>query len=496
MSIELREYQATAVDMLRANIRAGIENQILCMGTGSGKTVVAAYLADECQRKLKRLVFVVDRIALIDQTSETFDRYGIPHGVIQAQHWRSRSWERIQVASVQTLARRKWPDADLIIVDECHGIHETVIKRIAKRNAIVIGLSATPFTKGLAKHYDRVVSVVSTNKLIADKHLVPFRIFAASEPDMTGAKITAGEWTDTEAAERSMPIVGDCVAEYLKHGEGRKFIAFGATVAHCEEIQRQFMAAGVVCDLYTYRTGDDARTDMVTEFKKPDSRIRGLISVAALSKGFDVSDVGCIIMARPLMSSLAEHIQILGRGLRSSPETGKKNCLVLDHSGNCIRFWSRMQDFFENGITELDDGDRRENEPTASKEKKAIKCSQCFCVHAAAPRCPACGFEYPAKSSNITHVPGALKELIACGDRAAITRDVWPQIVGLAHERGKTYKWALAQYRSLTGGWPVADFESTKPVIPSAFVRGKVLSLQIAWAKGRSKHKGEGRAPA
>ena len=493
MSINLRDYQGEAVELLRANIRSGIKNQILCMGTGSGKTVVAAYLAAECDKKMKRLVFVVDRIALIDQTSDTLDRYGIPHGIIQAQHWRFRPWERIQVASIQTLARRKWPDADLIVVDECHGLYKAVIDRIENRDTVTIGLSATPLTPGLGKYYDAVVSVVSTNKLIADKHLVPFRIFAASEPDMTGAKVTAGEWTDTEAAECAMPIVGDCVAEYLKHGEARKFIAFGATVAHCEEIQRQFMAAGVVCDLYTYRTGDDARKDMVTEFKKADSNIRGLICVAALSKGFDVADVGCIIMARPLRSSLAEHIQILGRGLRSSPETGKRDCLVLDHSGNCVRFWNRMHDFFEHGIAELDDGAREKRESAPPKERTVVKCSQCHCVHAAAPFCPACGFAYPPKPSTIQHVQGTLKELVASGNKAALHRDVWPQIVALAHEKGKLENWAFGLYCKIAGKPDrYLDFDRTQPVTPSREVRNKVTSLLIARAKGYSKQ-AEGR---
>src|SRR5699024_8604742 len=220
-------------------------------------------------------------------------------------HWRCRPYERIQVASAQTLARRKWPEADLIIVDEAHTMSQTVIKRIQGRDTITIGLTATPFTKGLGKHYDSVVSVITTNQLIADKFLVPFRIFAASDPDMTGAKVSAGEWADNEAAERSMPIVGDCVAEYLKHGQGQKFIAFGCNVAHCEELQRQFMSAGVMTELYTYQTGDAARTEMVKEFRKPDSYIRGLVSVSALAKGFRVPDVAVIITDPPLRKSLA-----------------------------------------------------------------------------------------------------------------------------------------------------------------------------------------------
>ena len=113
----------------------------------------------------------------------------------------------------------------------------------------------------------------------------------------------AGEWTDEEAAKRSIPIVGDCVAEYIKHGGGGKFIFFGANVAHCEEARKQFLAAGVKVELYTYMTPEDDRREMLKELRKPDSTIRGLLSVAALSKGFDLADIEVIIIARPLKSS-------------------------------------------------------------------------------------------------------------------------------------------------------------------------------------------------
>jgi DNA repair protein RadD len=225
-AITLYPWQAEAVEALRTNIRAGTRNQILAAPTGSGKTVVGSYLIDECLTKGKRAVFVCDRIPLIDQTSRTFDEYGIRHGVIQADHWRYRPWERIQVASSQTLARRKWPDdLALIVVDECHTVHKTVAQRIAERDCITIGLSATPFTKGLGKLYDSVVTVRTLNQLTADGYLAPYRVWAASEPDMSGAKVVAGEWTEKEAESRAMPIIGDIVSEYLKHAAGTKFIA-------------------------------------------------------------------------------------------------------------------------------------------------------------------------------------------------------------------------------------------------------------------------------
>ena len=493
-ALTLRDHQSADVESARAAFRAGNMNVVLVAPTGAGKTIIGAFLLNECNKKFRRAIFVVDRTALIEQTSAVLDSYDIPHGIIQAQHWRFRPYERIQVASIQTLARRQWPaDIDLIIIDECHCLHKAVADRIASKTTRTLGLTATPFTRGLGKHYDALVGVTTTNRLIADKFLVPFRIFAASEPDMTSAKVTAGEWSDNEAAARSMPIVGDVVAEYLKLGEGRKFIAFGANVAHCEELQRQFMAAGVVAELYTYRVGDDARSAMVTEFRKPDSYIRGLISVAALSKGFDVSDVGCIIMARPLRSSLAEHIQILGRGLRIHP--GKADCIVLDHSGNCVRFWHAMQDFFERGASKLDDGNPREKKPANTKEKQPTKCPKCFHVHDPAPACPACGFSYPAKASGVEYVEGTLAELVASGNQATLSRDVWPQIVGLALEFGKGEKWALSQYKAITGAWPMREFATTEPVPATKQVRGKVKQLFIAWQK-RTGRASEGRASA
>jgi len=480
--INLYAFQSQSVEALRANIRVGINNQILSAATGSGKTVIAVYLLEECYNKGKRAIFVCDRIALINQTSAMLDEYGIPHGVIQAAHWRWRPGELIQVASAMTLERRSWPEnTNLIIVDEAHGIRKQVVNRIDRRDTVVIGLTATPFTKGIGKHYDAVVTVTTTNKLITEGYLSPFRIFAASEPDMKGVKVVAGEWQEDETAKRAMPIIGDIVAEYLKHGENKKFIAFGVNVAHCEEMQKQMLAAGVHCELYTYRTGDDERTEMVKEFRKPDSYIRGLISVSALAKGFDVSDVEVIIMARPLRSSLSEHIQIMGRGLRSHP--GKTCCTILDHAGNSVRFWNETQDFFENGASTLDDGKRKEKKKKDPKEKKPLKCPKCFSVHAPAPSCPACGFIYP-KHSNVEHLAGELKEL--AGGPAATRdekQDIYSQLLHVVRERGYAPGWVNHKFRARFGVWPKGLDDIPKP--PSAKLMTWLRHEQIKWVKSK-----------
>lgn len=491
ITIDLREYQIASVAGLREGIRTGKKNQVLCSPTGSGKTVIAMHLLDECRSKDKRAVFVVERLSLVNQTSVMLDKFGIDHGVIQGNHWRTRPGEKIQVATAQTLRKRGWPKCDLIIVDEAHVQMRDTLDRISLRDCITIGLTATPFSKGMGKFYDGIVNVTTSNKLTEDKFLVPFKVFAASEPDMKGAKVVAGEWSDSEASERAMPIIGDCVAEYIKHANGGKFIAFGVDVAHCAEMQRQFLAAGVVCELHTYKTPDQEREDHMTEFRKPDSYIRGLISVSALSRGLDVPDVDTIIMCRPLRSSLAEFLQIIGRGLRPYPD--KEFCTILDHSGNTMRFFEQMNEFFENGIHELDDGEPKPKpDIKEAKEKKPVKCPKCFSVHSPMPCCPHCGFIYPVQS--VAHVAGELKEIGASMLKTHDKRQLYAELRYIANQRGWSDGALAHKFRAIAGTWPNA-YKDEPPATPSLQTINKVKAMTIAFIKSKRGQEWSARKP-
>jgi len=489
MKIDLRPYQAETVQRAREAIRNGARNVLICAPTGAGKTVIASHIIDESQAKGSRSTFVVDRLSLINQTSETFDRYGIDHGIIQADHWRFRPAKLVQVCSIQTVARRKWPESKLLVIDECHTVTETVRKRISPRDTVAIGLTATPFTKGLGQLYDVVINVTTTNRLIADGFLAPYRIFSCAEPDMDGVKVVAGEWEQQETQKRALQVVGDVVDEYIKHGQGRKFICSAVDTAHVEELQRQFLAAGINVATYTYKDKEDDRADTVAEYRKPDSAIRGLITVTAASKGFDVADIGCVIMARPLRKSLAEHIQFFGRGLRIAD--GKLDCIVLDHSGNCARFWAEMQEFFENGVAELDDG-KKKDKPKAKEKEEAepTKCPECGHLHKPVPSCPQCGHEYPRRAA-VEHVPGSLKELVATGDANLMRKLLWPMVVSFVLESTddmeRAQRKSQALYLALTGGFAKARVETTTPVPCSQDVRNKIKANNIRWAKSRNK---------
>ena len=363
----------------------------------------------------------------------------------------------MHLISVQTMAKRGLPHGiGLIIVDEAHTIHKEIIRLIRGREISCIGLTATPFTKGLGKYYDAVVNVTTTKKLIADGYLSPYKIFACVEPDMSNVPIYAGEWARKESGKKALEVVGDVVAEYLKHGEGRKFICSAVDTAHVEALHRQFAGAGVITANYTYRTSEEDREDMVNEFRKPDSYIRGLITVTAASKGFDVPDVGCIIMARPLRKSLSEHIQLFGRGLRIHPD--KMDCIILDHSGNCGRFWVDTEEFFTTGYVTLDDGEKKDAQKKAAEEKEPMTCPSCKRLHSPAPVCPACGFEHPKKASKTEHKAGTLVELIAEGASQGSNATLWQQLCSYAGARkpndSDAMKRARGLYKSITKTWP------------------------------------------
>lgn len=486
-----RTFQAEAHDELRAGVRAGHRLQVLCAATGAGKTYCGLRLAHEAVQRDKRALFICDRTTLIDQTSKTADRYGLTnHGIIQADHWRTRGYHPFQIASVQTLARREWPAADLIIVDECHTMHSAWVDYVKATKAVVVGLSATPFSKGLGKVFSRVVNAATMDSLTKAGVLVPMRVLSARRADMTDAKVNSrGEWDDREVEKRGTEIIGDVVAEWIKHGQNRKTICFGATIAHCESLARAFNEAGVMAAVFTSRTDDKERKALLAEYEKNNSALRVLISVEALAKGFDVPSVSCVIDCRPLRKSLSTAVQMWGRGLRASPNTWKTDCLLLDHSGNILRFQADFEDLYFNGLSDLDDGEKLDREVRKEPEEKVAKGCP-VCGHKPfAKRCMACGHEIH-RSADIEHQAGEMAELVMLnGKKLGDSRaHLWAQLVAYAKVHSapeKQFARASHLYREMTGDAPAKDWRvSTAPNVEvTRPVHNKIMSLNMAFRK-------------
>jgi len=421
--IVLRDYQANAIDALRQKIRSGSRRLILCAGTGAGKTLTSASLLREADRKGSFALFIVDRVALVEQTSEVFSEYGIRHGVIQGIHRRWSPRENIQVCSAQTLARRGLlRDPDLIVVDEAHCQYKATLDLMARfPNAVKIGLTATPFTKGMGQHWDDMVNVIPTRRLIDDGYLIEPKIYVAKSPgDEEFGRNSFGEFSDESAASAGIKIVGDVVQEWIgkthEHfGGPAKTIVFSPTVEHGRELCAAFNAAGYNFQQISYLDrDDDERMAKIGEFRRPDSIIHGLVSCGVLTKGFDVPDVLIGISCKPYRKSLSSHMQEIGRVMRPIPGE-EKRALWLDHSGNIERFAVDMFDVWENGAGELDKAEKRDSiaRERNAKEREKVVCPECSGA-LRGNTCMSCGWERPARS-NIHAVEGELREFDLTG---------------------------------------------------------------------------------
>jgi len=445
MGLNLRPYQAETLDALRKGFASGKRSQILYAPTGAGKTEMAIALLEATRGKGNKAAMILDRIVLCDQTSRRLERYNIDHGVMQAGHWRFRPYESIQVCSAQTLEKRgDFPGLNLLIVDECHQTRKQTVEFIKNNPEIrVIGLTATPFTKGLGSIYDNVVSTVTTKDLVDDNVLVPLRVFISKEIDMEGAKKVAGEWSQQEATTRGIKISGDIVAEWIKKtheifGRPRKTIVFCAGVNHGVDLSQRFAKEGYNFICVSYRDDDQFKKDVIEDFTKPDTKIHGLIATDILTKGFDVPDVMIGVSARPFSKSLSSHIQQMGRVMRGNPDNpeDKPYALWLDHSGNYLRFQEEWDAVFTGGVHELDDGAEKAKKEKSKKEKEESKCPRCEALwHSGSDTCTHCGFVRESRS-NIIDVPAEMHELKGSGNRE--DKQEW---------------WSMLQWYMKYGGW-------------------------------------------
>jgi len=377
--------------------------------------------------------------------------------------------------------------ANGFLVHNCHA-QRTQTTEFIKNNpdVKVIGLSATPLTKGLANTYSHIVNPTTTKELIDNKLLTPLRVFIAKEIDMDGAKKVAGEWSQAEATSRGMKITGDIVAEWIKktheiYGKPMKTIVFSAGVAHGQDLAKQFAEHGYNFVSISYKDDDEFKKEVIEEFGKPDTDIHGLIATDILTKGFSVDDVHIGVSARPFSKSLSSHIQQMGRVMRTHPT--KQFATWLCHSGNYLRFREDWEEIYENGITELVDGREKAKKEKTEVEKKQSKCPSCGALWSGGDTCSHCGYVRERKSM-IGTAPGEMEEL-----QAGATRDAKQAFWSMCQHKVKNEGWAPGRaahtYKDKFGVWPkgLADTPSYPDLKFEKFVKSRI----IAYLKGKQK---------
>ena len=477
--MKLREHQELGESLLRQSIKKGNNRIILAAPCGYGKTVVGVDILEKVARNGKRGIFICDRIKLVQQTLEAFDRKGIRVGVMQGEHYRSDPDAPIQIASIQTLVRRRHlPIFHVAIVDECHTHYQSLTKMMESMSKVIfIGFSATPFSKGLGRHYSDLVVPITSEQLIEKEYLCPVTYYGGTHVDLKNVKskrlATGGSDYDpkslAKATEEDTKLVGDIIENFKRYGKGQT-IAFCPSIKTSKKLVEMFEEAGIGAEHIDGYMDDEERQVIYEAHDAGDFQV--LSCSQLLNTGYDAPRVQTLIDLKPTKSLIA-YVQRAGRIMRTHPN--KTRAIYLDHAGNVQRFG------FAESITphKLDDGVKVFNERDQVKEKKPPSlsvCPQCFQHYVA--RC-VCGYERPHKET-LKSDEQILKEMkkanktFTVDDKARWLSEL--QLYG--RKKGYQRGWALHAYRSKFGVWPRQIPDRISQVI-SQDVQGHITYLNI-----------------
>lgn len=477
----LRPHQHKAMALLKHFILAGKKRVVVQMPTGAGKTRLAAEIVSGALAKGNRVAFTVPAISLVDQTVEAFEAEGIDAiGVIQGAHERTHYGMPVQVCSVQSLARRGFPAADVVVVDECHQQFEVVKRWIAEcPKTVFVGLTATPWARGMAEDWEELIVPVRMQELIDAGFLSPFRVYAPSHPDLSGVKTLAGDYHEGQLSTvmSDAVLIADVVQTWKKLANWQPTLVFAVDRAHAAKLQAEFNAAGVpmgYCDAHVDRIERKVLFDRMAR-----GEIAGIVNVGTLTTGVD-ADVRCVVLARPTKSEML-FVQMIGRALRTAP--GKREALILDHADNHARL-GFVTDIHHIGLL---DGTRKNLTRKEKGEPMPKECKSCGALKPPKVReCPACGFT-PERQSEVETEDGELIDItgrkVGPKHTMADKQRFWSMACWLDDERLKGGKLAKALYKSKFGVWPKGLRDA--PVQPDMSFMAYEKSRRIAFAKSR-----------
>ena len=445
MSLVLRDYQDGIIDETRARLRTN-RRVLIQLATGGGKTVIAAKMFGTAVSKGLRAWFICHRDFLLQQTSLTFDKVGIPHSFI-ASGYDYNPNAAVQICSINTLARRidRLTPPHLRGYDEAHHIAAAGWAKVqgwCGNFGKDIGFSATPIRldgKGLDKHFDDMVIGPTTADLIERGFLSEYKAFAPSTPDLSGVHTRGGDYAADElsAVMDEGQIIGDMVRHYRKYADGLKTIYFCVSIVHSKHVAATFNASGIRARHLDGNSSTQERA--AAAFAMANGELDVICNVDLFGEGYDLAaqtrldiTIEAVGLCRPT-KSLALLRQQCGRALRPKD----KPAMILDHAGNLMKHGLPDQEP-EWSLAGL--GKNKGNGAAPVRQ-----CPVCFGVHPAQQtKCPYCGHVYEAQELGgrvVEEVAGELKEIDAVALRRSMkaeerSANTLEGLVALARRRG------------------------------------------------------------
>lgn len=336
--MELRPYQKEAKEAIFEQWDSGVSKTLLVLPTGCGKTVVFAKVTEECVRQGDRVLILAHRGELLEQAADKLMKTtGLGCALEKAESSCQGSWFRVVVGSVQTLMREKRLNSfdpfyfNTIIIDEAHHCISDSYQRVLQHfpHAHVLGVTATPDRgdmRNLGAYFESLAYEYTLPKAIKEGYLSPIKALTIPlKIDMSSVSVQAGDFKASEIGTALDPYLQGIAEEMQKYCMDKKTVVFLPLVKTSQKFrdllnQYGFRAAEV--------NGDSQdRAEILKDFDA--GKYNVLCNSMLLTEGWDCPSVNCIVVLRPTkVRSL--YCQMVGRGTRLSPETGKDHLLLLD----------------------------------------------------------------------------------------------------------------------------------------------------------------------
>ncbi|MBF5027569.1 EcoAI/FtnUII family type I restriction enzme subunit R [Planobacterium oryzisoli] len=419
-----RYYQQNAVNLTLEAIAKGQNRILLVMATGTGKTYTAFQIVHRLwkSKTKKRILFLADRNALIDQTKRgDFKHFKDKMTIVQKRQV-DKSYE-VYLAIYQGLTGTEEEKNifkqfskdffDLIVIDECHrgsANEDSAWREVLTyfESATQIGLTATPKetdTISNSEYFGEPIYTYTLKQGIEDGFLAPYQVVRVSiDVDLEGYRpdknkkdkdgnIVEDRIYNRKDYDRNLvidertQIVAQKVTEFLKNsGRFQKTIVFCRDVDHAERMRSAL--ANLNSDLvgqnhkYVMRiTGDnDEGKRELDNFIDPEQTYPVIATTSELmTTGVDAQTCKLIVLDTEI-GSMTKFKQIVGRGTRVNEEFGKLYFTIMDFRNATDKFADKDFDGDPVRIKEIKgdepitgDNDPAEDDEPNDVEKPVVK---------------------------------------------------------------------------------------------------------------------------
>jgi type I restriction enzyme, R subunit len=380
---EPRYYQQLAVNRTIEAIARGQKRCLLVMATGAGKTYTVFNIIWRLWKTkvVRRVLFLADRNALVDQTiTNDFRPFGevmtkLDRRLVDNETGRINTSYEIYLGLYQAIIGNEERDNlyekfdrdlfDLVVIDECHrgsAADDSNWRQVLDyfKEAIQVGLTATPKeTKYVSNidYFGEPIYAYSLKQGIEDGFLAPFRrIQVDLDIDLEGWTPEAGEYDDNNQRieqrdynrldydrnitfDKRTQRVAEYVSQFLHDGGPmRKTIVFCEDIDHAERMREALAKVNLNRSLvlkdhrYVMQiTGDEKEGKaQIDNFINPKETYPVIATTSKLmTTGVDAQTCHVIVLDRRIQS-MTEFKQIIGRGTRLRPDYGKNFFTIID----------------------------------------------------------------------------------------------------------------------------------------------------------------------